>query len=167
MSKRKNPNRKNKNDYIEETTLEAKKIIKIFIAMVITLGVFYLLTMGILSKKESDVKTYNPSIQYKKILVGESFSQNRKEYLVLYYNSSIDNMDDIHSILEEYNDKKDKIYLYTVDMNEALNKKYISNESNNNATKAEELKIKGVTLIHFKDSKIVEYITDNVDTYLK
>lgn len=171
MSKRNNSKRRdrNKNKKIveEETNIELKKVIKILIVMVITFGLFYLITIGILSKKESVVKTYNPTIQYKKILVGESFTKNKKEYLVLYYNSNTDNMDDIHTMLETYNEKKDKLYIYTVDMSEALNKKYISEESNKEATKAEELKIAGKTLIHFKNNKIIEYITDGIDTYLK
>lgn len=170
MSKRNNQNRRNrkKNKAIEEeTTLESKKVIKMLIVMAITFGLFYLITIGILSKKESVVKKYDPTIQYKKILVGQSFNRNKKEYLVLYYNSDTDNMDDIHTMLESYNDKKDKIYLYTVDMSEALNKKYISDESNREVNKAEDLKIAGITLIHFKDNKITEYITDGIDTYLK
>lgn len=171
MSKRNNPKRrdrnKNKKEVEVETTLESKKVIKMLIVMAITFGLFYLITIGILSKKESAVKKYDPTIQYKKILVGESFTKKKGEYLVLYYNSKVDNMDDIHTMLETYNEKKDKIYLYTVDMSEALNKKYISDESNREVTKAEDLKIAGTTLIHFKDKKVVEYITDGIDTYLK
>lgn len=167
MSKRKKVNRKQKQEYSEEFNIDSKKVFKIILAIVLTLGVFYLLTLGILSKKESVIKKYNTSIQYKKILVGESFTQKKKEYYVLYYNSGKDNMDEIHSLIAEYGAKKEKIYLYTVDMNEAFNKSYVSDESNTNAQTAEELKISGVTLIHFKDGKIVEYVTDGIDKYLK
>ena len=171
MSKRnkgkKTQNRNQKPEVVEQQNLELRKVIKMVIAMVVTLGVFYLLTMGILSKKESIIGTYNPTIQYSKILVGESFTQNKKDYLVLYYNSDKDNMDDIHSIISNYNDKKEKLTLYTVDMSEALNKAYISEDSNRNPSDASELKIARVTLIHFKDNKVAEYITDGIDTYLK
>jgi len=171
MSKRKNNNRrqrrKNNIDTIEQTSFEPKQVLKIVIIMIITLGVFYLLTLGILSKKESVVGKYNPSIQYNKILVGESFTQERKEYLVLYYNSSKDDMDNIHSLISAHKDKKNSLYLYTVDMNEAFNKEYISDSSNREANNAGELKISGTTLIHFKDNKIVEYLTEDLEKYLK
>lgn len=167
MSKRNKVNRKRKEEHIEEFSLDSKKLIKIIIIMAITLGVFYLITVGILSKKESVVGTYNPSIQYTKILAGESFSQKRKEYLVLYYDSKKDNMDDVHSLISDYNEKDNKTFLYTVDMSEAFNKEYVGNESNTSATKASELKIAGITLIHFKDNKIVNYITNDIGNYLK
>ncbi len=171
MSKRNNGNRRQRRKeqpiVEEQQNIELKKVIKILIVMAVTLGVFYLLTMGILSKKDPIITTPNPSIQYNKLLVGESFTQKEKDYLVLYYDSTKDNMDTVHNLISNYNDKKEKLYLYTVDMSEAFNKEYISNESNKSATKAEELKIAGLTLIHFKDNKIVEYVTDNIDSYLK
>lgn len=170
MAKRKNNgrrNRKNNTEVVDEINYEPKKVLKIIIIMVITLGVFYLLTLGILSKKDSVYGKINSSIQYNKILVGQSFNQKRKEYLVLYYNSKKDDMDTIHTLISNYNDKKDKVFLYTVDMSEAFNKQFISDESNTNPTTAEELKIAGVTLIHFKDNKVLSYVTDDIENYLK
>ena len=82
-------------------------------------------------------------------------------------NSKKDDMDTIHTLISNYNDKKDKIFLYTVDMSEAFNKQFISDESNTNPTTAEELKIAGVTLIHFKDNKVLSYVTDDIENYLK
>ncbi|MBP3800133.1 MAG: hypothetical protein ILA19_04040 [Bacilli bacterium] len=159
--------RKNNTEVVDEINYEPKKVLKIIIIMVITLGVFYLLTLGILSKKDSVYGKINSSIQYNKILVGQSFNQKRKEYLVLYYNSKKDDMDTIHTLISNYNDKKDKIFLYTVDMSEAFNKQFISDESNTNPTTAEELIIAGVTLIHFKDNKVLSYVTDDIENYLK
>ena len=159
--------RKNNTEVVDEINYEPKKVLKIIIIMVITLGVFYLLTLGILSKKDSVYGKINSSIQYNKILVGQSFNQKRKEYLVLYYNSKKDDMDTIHTLISNYNDKKDKIFLYTVDMSEAFNKQFISDESNTNPTTAEELKIAGVTLIHFKDNKVLSCVTDDIENYLK
>ena len=47
-----------------------------------------------------------------------------------------------------------------------LNRDYRSDVSNSNATNASELKISGTTLVHFKNGKIVEYITGNISEYL-
>ena len=78
-----------------------------------------------------------------------------------------DDMDNIHSLISAHKDKKNSLYLYTVDMNEAFNKEYISESSNRKANNAGELKISGTTLIHFKDNKIVEYLTEDLEKYLK
>ena len=56
--------------------------------------------------------------------------------------------------------------IYTVDLSEGLNRDYQSDVSNSNATNASELKISGTTLVHFRNGKIVEYITDNISEYL-
>ena len=56
--------------------------------------------------------------------------------------------------------------MYTVDLSEGLNRDYRSDVSNSNVTNASELKISGTTLVHFKDEKIVEFITDNISEYL-
>ena len=59
-------------------------------------------------------------------------------------------------------------HIYYVDMNNALNKSFVSDESNSSASSAEELKINGPTLINFADGKIVEYVEgkDRIIDYL-
>ena len=61
----------------------------------------------------------------------------------------------------------DKIYY--VDMSNALNKKFASDTGNSSATKADELKINGPTLIRFANNKIVEYVegVEKIADYLK
>ena len=165
MSKKNNSKKQQK----QENTISTPKIKDVIIIIVvgtIILLVFYLLTKGILNKKNKDTTRNNASIQYSEILCGESFSQKEKEYLVFFYDSTGSDIDTNHSIISNYKEKK-KIKIYTVDMNEGLNKSCKSEiEENENAISADELMISKTTLIHFKNGKVVNYITEEIEQYL-
>ncbi|MBR4618244.1 MAG: hypothetical protein IKO49_02960 [Bacilli bacterium] len=151
----------------ETENLSVKKVIIVIVTIILMFGVFYLLTIGILRKKPKTTFVSNASIQYSEILAGESFTQNEKEYLVLFYDSTKEDSEKNHTIIANYKSKKNGLTIYTVDMHEGLNKNYTSaSEDNINAKEASELKISKTTLIHFKDNKIIEYITENIEQYL-
>ena len=174
MAKKKR-NQKNKeshynriNSEYDTESISVKKIIIIILVFAAIFGVFYLLTIGILNKKDKKTSINNASIQYTEILAGESFTQNKSEYLVFFYDSSKEDVDTNHTLISNYRDKKDALTMYTVDMHEGLNKNYRSDsEDNNEATSASELKISKTTIIHIKKGKIVEYINENIEEYLK
>lgn len=139
--------------------------IKLIIVVFIILLVFYLLTVVILSKKSS-IPVSNASIQYTKILAGESFDQKEKDYYVFYYSMDDDNSTSYADLVSKYREKENPLPIYTVDLSEGFNKKYLADTENKVASKASELKINGTTLIHFKDNKIDEYITSSFENYL-
>lgn len=141
-------------------------IIKVVLVILLVLLIFYFLTVGILNKKSKTSVSNNASIQYREILAGESFDLSDNEYYVFYYDSTSANADEEYALVTNYNEKNKKVFMYTVDLSEGLNRDYRSDVSNSNATNASELKISGTTLVHFKDGKIVEYITDNISEYL-
>lgn len=90
-------------------------------------------------------------------------------YLVVYYNTTDkDNASDISSAISTYRTNNKDSHIYYVDMNNALNKSFVSDEGNSSASSAEELKINGPTLINFADGKIVEYVEgkDRIIDYL-
>ena len=139
--------------------------IKLIIVILVILLVFYLLTMVILSKKTSTVVN-NASIQYTKILAGESFNQKEDDYLVFYYSMKDDDSMKYADFISKYREKEEHLPIYTVDLSEGFNKKYLSDLENRLASSASELKLNGTTLIHFKENKIDEYITSSFDDYL-
>ncbi len=140
--------------------------IQLIIVVFVILLVFYLLTVVILSKKDSSIVSNHASIQYTKILAGESFNQKEKDYYVFYYSMNDDSATNYADLISNYRDKEDHLPIYTVDLNEGLNKRYLSDTENKVAEKASQLKLKGTTLIHFKDHKINEYITSSFENYL-
>ena len=139
---------------------------------------FYFLTVFI-SKDDSSSTNSNSSnkkttettnISYDEILLGRSFSMEDGEYLVLYYDK--DNSDlssEMSSALSTYNNKDSHLNVYTVDMSDALNSSFTSDEANHDAKDASEMKISGPTLIKFNNNKIDDYIEgkEEITEYLK
>lgn len=153
---------------------EYKKIVIITLSVLAFLAAFYFITVAILNKDDNSTKNdtnkdTEVEIQYKEILVGTSFSMKDSSYLVVYYNTTDkDNASDISSAISTYRTNNKDSHIYYVDMNNALNKNFVSGESNSSASSAEELKINGPTLINFADGKIVEYVEgkDRIIDYL-
>ena len=173
--KKKNTNsKKNTNKKIDkiETNMknEIVKMIKIVVIVLIFLVAFYFLTVMIVdNSKDEDIK--ETTIQYEEILAGSSFSVNDKEYLVIYYDKTDTEIySSIYQSIMTYKNKEDSLRVYTVDMSNQFNKKYISdNEGNSNVTDVSDLSINGPTLIKITDGKVLEYIegSEQILNYLK
>ncbi len=137
-----------------------KKMIIYGLVVLLFLGGMYFLTSVLVKKNKYIEKTTidngSVSIQYSEIILGEVFSKNEDEYLVLCYDKKdkTTNLSTTVSTLMS----ADKIKVYTVDLSHAFNKGLLSNEGNPNATKSSELKINGSTLIHIHNQKIEDYI---------
>lgn len=149
-------------------TFGVSKIVKCFLVVLIVLALTYFLTIYITDKNMRDsIKVPDAHIQYEVILAGESFHQNREDYMVLYFDQA--KFSDYSEVLSEYNEKEDRVFLYKCYTNEALNQKFVSTDAGSTPSKAEDLKVSENTLIRFKDHKVVEYITDKEEiiSYLK
>lgn len=148
-------------------------IIKMLLIVLVVFGGFYLFTMYLVRDSKSDTDDSNVTdsmiISYDEILVGNSFDMNG-EYLVLYYDHSEENLESkFTNLINQYKNKEDSLSIYIVDMNNALNTKYISDQSNSSPKSANELKIKGSTLIKFNNGNVVNYIEgeESISNYFK
>ena len=148
------------------TSNELLKVFRILFAVVVVLSAFYLLTVFIVGKGDSEEKL-ETAIQYEEILAGSSFSMKNNEYIVVYYDFSDSELSEMASSIYSYS-YTGTYRLYTVDMSSGFNKAYVSEESNTAPEKVEDLKINGPTLIRFADGKVQEYIEGKEDiiTYL-
>lgn len=153
---------------------EVFKIIKTLVIVLVVLGIFYLLTVYITSKKEDkyvkEETTGSADIGYQEILAGSSFSIDDNEYIVVYYDMSDDKLkSDITTLISSYESNKDHLPIYTVNMNSAFNKKYKGSNSNTKPNSLEELSINGPTLIKFNNKEVEDYIEnyDNIKGYLE
>ena len=152
----------NKGYYSENNEFKGtgKRVIIILICVVLLFGLMYFLTTRILSKevtkKRKQSEVTESTIQYEKILAGESFTMEQEEYYVVYYDSTDTNLS---STIATYQADKKDIKLYSVDLNDGMNKKYIT-DSDINTSSIENLKVKNPTLIHFKNKEVVDTITD-------
>lgn len=144
-----------------ELSSEVKSLIIVSVVVLLFFGLFYFITVIILDKDNNSNKngTDEVVVQHKEILVGTSFSVKDAEYYVLYYETGDEGISaDMSSLVSKYRSTNSDIYLYTVDMSNAFNAAFKSDESNRLASKASELKINGPTLIKFADGKIESYV---------
>lgn len=152
----------NKGYYSENNEFKGtgKRVVIILLCVVLLFGLMYFLTTRILSKevtkKRKQSEVTESTIQYEKILAGESFTMEQEEYYVVYYDSTDTNLS---STIATYQADKKDIKLYSVDLNDGMNKKYIT-DSDINTSSIENLKVKNPTLIHFKNKEAVDTITD-------
>lgn len=140
--------------------LDVKRLIIMSVIVLVCLGLFYGLTLLILrDDTKSDDDSEETEIQYSEILLGSSFDQDEDKYLVLYYDSSDEETaSNISTLISTYDSNNSQIPLYTVDMADGLNSRFVSENGNSSATKASEMAIKAPTLIIFNNHAIGEYI---------
>lgn len=141
--------------------------IKVVIGVLILFALFYLLTIYILNKKEPYSMENNAVIQYTEILAGEVLDQKVDDYFVLFYDKGSDNASSYADIISNYENRTDKRTMFTVDLSEGLNKKFVSADSENrDVTSISDLKVKGPTLLHVVNGKVVDYVTENIEEFL-
>lgn len=151
-----------KKDYLNKKNglpSEVKKTIIIIVVAVVLLVGMYFLTTVILNKDSDDnSKITENAIQYDEILAGESFNQSEDEYYVIYYDSS-NEYSVISSLISSYQLNSSDTKLYSVDLADGLNKKYVT-DGNIVTDNASSLRVKDTTLLKFNNGEVSEVITD-------
>lgn len=178
MTNKRNSKKKNsKNDIAKKidnvessTEKQMINVLKIIFVVLVFLSAFYLLTLMIVSDDDkNDDESLETAIQYEEILAGSSLTMNDSEYLVVYYDFSDAGLSELSSAISSYN-SIGSLRIYTVDMSNGFNSKYVSSDKSNvEPESAKDLLINGPTLIKISDGKVAEYIegADEVINYLK
>lgn len=145
----------------EETKTMKQFLITLIIVIVGVVGI-YLLTKYVVKKDNS---TNNSSTTEEKsyidpntAIVGTMLNKSSDAYYVIIYDKTKDNATTYYSIVSTYKAKDKALKVYTVDLSNSLNKKYIAtdNKTNPKATNLEDLKFGEVTLLKVKNNKITE-----------
>ena len=111
---------------------------------------------------QGDVTTTTTEVSYDSTLLTVStlFDVKDSEYYVMLYDTSEETAFKYDNLVLGF--KEVDIKLYSVDMSNAMNKKYydINGKENVSPTKSSEIMITRPTLLHIKKGKVVDYITD-------
>ena len=155
----KNKTKKEKKYENKNKILSFAKIIFGLLVLIICASIATIAINGDYNFKDQETK-----ITYDEIIAGQTFNRSEETYYVVFY--EFDGREDLS---ETINKTVSENAIYKVNLNNVMNKNIISNSSNKNATKAEELKINGTTLIKIENGKISNYIEtyDKVKTYLE
>ena len=146
---------------IKEEKNQIKSLMIITGVLVVIICVIYILSalfvtkeLDWFDKKENDT---TPVLMENTILASEIFKQAEENYYVYFY----DYNDEDSQISATVSNKLSSSKVYKVDTSSALNKKYVSNESNKSAKKLEELKVKAPTVIKVTGEEISAYYEEN------
>jgi len=147
---------------------------KVFTALCVVVFFFgfYLLTLYITNKntEKTEEEKEEVTVSNENIILGRSLSMSDGEYFVIYYDKGDSEIASIYSsIVSSYKAKGDSRKIYTVDMSNGFNKKYLTTEeSNKTPQSAEDFKINGPTLILVNNHTVVDYIEgeDSIRDYL-
>ena len=148
-----------------EEQKEIKKFIIILLGVILVVVAFYFFTKDVV-KKDSEQKKEKTEVtfNYNRIIMGELFNRPYDEYYALIYNTEDLQANYYYSLFSNYSAKENSLKIYTVDLNDEMNKKfYNKNNSNPNAKSLEDLQVSNLTLIKIKDKKINKYIEKEED----
>lgn len=123
---------------IKEETYTLKSLIKILTCIVLIFIFFYLITNLIVNNKKSEPNDSVTVVDFSKITLNQLLNREEEEYFVIatmasLYNSSYIDTNYINlynNHINNYKQKEDSYAFYYVDLDNALNKKYISDNLN-------------------------------------
>lgn len=151
-----------KEKYYSEEQKEIRSFIKILAVLVILFFGMYFLTTTVFNKEEKIKRTNNEGkVQYESIILGTLLQRADEEYYVLALDSKDVANTYIMNKASDYNSGKNSLPLYTADLDNEFNKKFVSKESSYQTDSIDNLKLKGTTLIKVKKNKIVEFVEGN------
>ena len=143
--------------------MDDNKTIRNFIIIFVVIIVFvigaYLLTKFVINKEEKKEETQTSKevqIDNSIAIVGTMLSKAEDNYYVLIFKND-DNAGKYLTIKSQYEAKKNKKALYTVDLANKLNEKYYDKDNVNlSASDINDLRFGDITLLEVKQGKIVK-----------
>ena len=145
----------------EETKTMKQFLITLIIVIIGVVGI-YLLTKYVVKKDNATNNSTNTEeksyIDPNTAIVGTMLNKSSDAYYVIIYDKTKDNATTYYSLVSTYKAKDKALKVYTVDLSNSLNKKYIAtdNKTNPKTTNLEDLKFGEVTLLKVKNNKITE-----------
>ncbi len=162
-----------KEKFETEEQKEIKKFIMVLVGLIIIIIGIYFFTRAFVTKdlfkdKTSEKEYTTGVINYDVAIVGNMLNKPQAEYYVLAYNSENTQSGYYQTIASKYKSNEKALKVYTLDLNNALNKSYVGTEEDKSTkfTSLEELKFGEVTLMKIKNGKVSKFIT-NIDNIKK
>ena len=148
---------------IKEEKSELKKLF-ILIGIIAVLFIIFYAAITIANKNKlnkifpSDDSLGETEFDYSKIMVGNMLTQNKDEYYVLAYKTEGNENNPYADEISEYESYKYEYKIYTIELNDVFNKKYVADESN---FEDDNIVFSKTTLVKVKDGKIDSVYEDD------
>ena len=144
-----------------EETYSIKSMIKILIILLLIFAVFYFVTTFLVKDRKIEGDNSTAVIDTSKITLSQLLSQKDKEYYVIATKKSLYDSSYIETnyiglydeYINKYSQEEESLKFYYVDLDDALNKKYLSTELDI-TNEVSELKLNDEVLFKIKNNKI-------------
>lgn len=155
-----------------ESNKEIKSLITILVVVVVIIVGIYFISKALVDKRTFGTggnETIVGEIDYSMASVGMILNRPYDEYYVMVYNSEDTEAIYYSSLITRYQGNKEAKKIFYTDLENALNKEYVSETSNPSAQNTSEFAFGKVTLLHIKKGKVHKYIEDikEIDKLLK
>ena len=166
--------KKQEQKQIQNDTYSIKSFILIIVVISVIFGIFYLVTsMFVKPVKEESYTNEITEFDSTKITLGNLLDRKENEYYVLAtmkslynsYTSKINYSELYNNYISSYTSNEDSMKFYYVDLDDALNKNYISEELNI-SNEISELKLNNEVLFKIKNKEIEDYYVGSSDILL-
>lgn len=161
--KKVNENVKKEEDFKEEYSL--KTFIKLIVIITIIFVIFYAITIFVVKNRKEDVNSTSgyTILDSEKITFDSLLNRKEKEYYVLATKTNKNKTmnADYNNLYSQYISGTKNTF-YTIDLNDAFNKNYVSSESNV-VDDLTQLKVNDDTLFYITDGKITSYYIGSKD----
>lgn len=158
--------------YYSDEQMEIRKFIQILIIIVVLiLGVYFFtrifVSKDLFNKDEEVTKPVAGSIDYNTTIIGSIFNKPEEEYYVLMYDIKNPQAVYYSGLITSYKRNEKSLKVYTVDLNNELNKKYIKDEENLNTKDLNKFAVKNIALLKISKGNIIEASSDIEDIAAK
>lgn len=133
---------------------EMFRFIKLIIIVTIVFLLFYVLTSFLNKEEVVEEPKIVAEIQYETILVGNVLNQKNDSYYVLVRKADDINAGLYQTYINLYKNTSEAKIVYYADLDNPLNLRFVSNESNFEIENILDLKLKETTLLEINEGKI-------------
>ena len=141
-----------------------KFVIVVIVVLLMVVGIYFL-TRAVVTKdlfKNETSEKVKGEVNYDVAIVGEILNRPYDEYYIAVYSTDGEKASEMSGLVSNYQGQEKHLHIYTVYLNNELNKKYYNPEKENTkATKVNEFMFGNATLLKIKNGTVEKYITDH------
>ena len=150
---------------INDNELEVRNFFIILVIVLVIVLALYFVSKTIVDKRSNtntNTNTTTAEVDYSLVTVGTILNRPYDEYYVMVYNSEDTNAIYYANLFTKYSSKENGLKIYFCDLNNSLNKDYVSDEKTGNpyARTTEDFSFGKITLLKVRYGQVVAYLED-------
>lgn len=157
--KRKTININNTKNYGEDQEEVIRFIRLIIIILVVVLGVYLFsrafISKDLFGKKEEERESVEGTVNYNTTIIGAMLNKPEEEYYVIMYDTETSQAAYYSNLVTAYKKNTEPLKIYMADLNNELNKKYISEKNHLKVSNINDLTVKDIGLVKIKNGAII------------